>query len=288
MAGLKLLKNRLENVKSIQKITSAMKLVSSVKYNRFEKMVSVSRPYSMLLKQSLNDYLLNRNQAFVEPELIYSKRDVKSVLIIVYSSAKGLCGSFNVGMAKFLTEKINDFKSKGINVICFCIGKKLKQHLELLLPKSNIKYLDNVEKQLNIDNVGVFSKYIIRSFKRKMFDRVFVLYNKFNSVVNRELRFDMLLPFTENLPKKVGSITEFFEKVNDSFDRVMHSYLTACIYQSLVENLASEHSARMLAMDSANKNADDMIKALNLEYNKKRQSIITNELIEVISGAEAV
>lgn len=288
MAGLKLLKNRLENVKSIQKITSAMKLVSSVKYNRFEKMVGVSRPYSMLLKQSLNDYLLNRNQAFVEPELIYSKRDVKSVLIIVYSSAKGLCGSFNVGMAKFLTEKINDFKSKGINVICFCIGKKLKQHLELLLPKSNIKYLDNVEKQLNIDNVGVFSKYIIRSFKRKMFDRVFVLYNKFNSVVNRELRFDMLLPFTENLPKKVGSITEFFEKVNDSFDRVMHSYLTACIYQSLVENLASEHSARMLAMDSANKNADDMIKALNLEYNKKRQSIITNELIEVISGAEAV
>ena len=231
----------------------------------------------------------NKDQAFVEPEIIYTKREVKSVLIIVYSATKGLCGSFNVNLMKALREKILEFKSRGIEVTCFCIGRKLKAQLEQLLPKSQIKYLDNVEKQLNIENLSVFTRYLITRFKRRVYDRVFLLYHEFESVLKVNLKFKMLIPFTDSLPQKVDhAVTIFTEKENDVFDVIIHHYITSFLYQSLIENVTSEHAVRMMAMDSANKNADDMIKALNLEYNKKRQSIITNELIEVISGAEAV
>jgi len=291
MAGLKLLKMRLENVKSIQKITSAMKLVSSVKFKKLEKKVNDSKDYSVNLEQSLLSYIQNRNEAFFEPELLYSTRELKSVLILVYSAAKGLCGSYNMNMSKVLKEKILAFQKSGVKVSCFCIGRKFKPMLETLIPKDQIKYLDNVEKQISIDDVELLSRHLMKRFNDGTFDGVFLLYNEFISAVKNELKFHRLIPFTDSLvtnSKDEHQVTEFYGKQDAILKTVLKSYITAYLYRALVNSLASEHSTRMVAMDGAKKNADEMIKALNLEYNKKRQAMITNELIEVISGAEAV
>ena len=290
MAGLKLLKMRLENVKSIQKITSAMKLVSSVKFKKLEKKVLDAKDYPSNLEQSLLGYIQNRDEAFVEPELLYSNRKEKSVLILVYSAAKGLCGSYNMNMSKLLREKIIEFQKNNVNVSCFCIGRKFKPLLETFIPKQQIKYLDNVEKQVTIRDVATLSRYLVKKFDDGVFDGVYLLYNEFFSAVKNELKFKRLIPLFNSLPllQKEHKITEVYGKKDATLKMVIKNYITSCLYSALVNSLASEHSTRMVAMDAAKKNADEMIKALNLEYNKKRQSMITNELIEVISGAEAV
>ena len=277
MAGLKLLKMRLENVKSIQKITSAMKLVSSVKFKKLERKVNESKDYPLNLEQSLLGYIQNRDEAFIEPELLHSERKEKSVLILVYSAAKGLCGSYNMNMSKVLREKIIDFQKNDVKVSCFCIGRKLKPMLETFIPKQQIKYLDNVEKQVTLEDVSTLSRYLVKRFDDGTFDGVYLLYNEFFSAVKNELKFKRLIPLFNSLESDGNDhqITEVYGKKD-------------ALYSALVNSLASEHSTRMVAMDGAKKNADEMIKALNLEYNKKRQSMITNELIEVISGAEAV
>jgi len=160
-----------------------------------------------------------------------------------------------------------------------------------LIPKDQIKYLDNVEKQISIDDVELLSRHLMKRFNDGTFDGVFLLYNEFISAVKNELKFHRLIPFTDSLvtnSKDEHQVTEFYGKQDAILKTVLKSYITAYLYRALVNSLASEHSTRMVAMDGAKKNADEMIKALNLEYNKKRQAMITNELIEVISGAEAV
>lgn len=290
MAGLKLLKMRLENVKSIQKITSAMKLVSSVKFKKLERKVNESKDYPLNLEQSLLGYIQNRDEAFIEPELLHSERKEKSVLILVYSAAKGLCGSYNMNMSKVLREKIIDFQKNDVKVSCFCIGRKLKPMLETFIPKQQIKYLDNVEKQVTLEDVSTLSRYLVKRFDDGTFDGVYLLYNEFFSAVKNELKFKRLIPLFNSLESDGNDhqITEVYGKKDAVLKLVIKNYITSYLYSALVNSLASEHSTRMVAMDSAKKNADEMIKALNLEYNKKRQSMITNELIEVISGAEAV
>ena len=284
MASLKEIKSRIQSVKSTQKITSAMKMVSSAKLRKAQKTIENLFPYEQRLNGLLNNFLsAEDDNASVYAEI----REVKRVAIVVLSSNSSLCGSYNTNVAKKLNQTIDQYRSLGVeNVLIYPIGKKVA--------KAGRK--SGFEPQHNFDAMADKPSYIaaltladdiMRLFKNKDIDRVELIYHHFKSKSNQVLTEETFLPI-QLKPAEKGTVALDYivEPDRESImSELIPKVLRLKIYTALLDSNASEHAARTIAMQMATDNATDLLQELSLQYNKSRQQAITNELLDIIGGS---
>jgi F-type H+-transporting ATPase subunit gamma len=293
MANLKDLKNRIKSVKSTQKITKAMKMVAASKLRRARSKAEEAEPYASEMKNIVEKLVASLGNEPISIPLLSVKSTPKTHLIVVVASDRGLCGAFNSSIFKMVKKKIFDIESHGIHAKLLCVGKK---GYELLKPLYKNKIIDTIEgiskkKQLNYSDAEFISKKLLSLFANNEFDVCSIVYNKFKSAISQIPTFEQLIPVDRASEDNTATQDEIFEYEPDSeqiLSDLLPKNLSVQIFQSLLESSASEQGARMTAMDNASRSAGVMIKDLTLIYNRTRQAAITKELIEIISGAEAV
>jgi len=292
MPSLKQVKNRIKSVKSTQQITKAMKMVAASKLRRAQDSIIQMRPYSQKLSAILENVVSNLDESFSS---IYAEdRSPKKVLVVVLTSDRGLCGSFNSNALKEAVKHINENYS----------DQKSKQNLWILpLGKKGFEYFNKRKYQVVQDFVGMFhhpdfdhskeaSAYAMNGFKAGKFDRVDIIYNEFKNVATQILRTEQFLP----IAKVNNEETEGFAKadyilepsVEYIIEELIPQSLNIQFFKAILESNASEHGARMTAMDKATDNAGELLKDLTLMYNRTRQAAITKEILEIVGGAEAL
>ena len=296
MANLKDLRNRISSVKSTQKITSAMKMVAAAKLRRAQEQVESARPYAEKMQRIISSIADNVTSPEIFPPILMGREKDNTHLIIVASSDRGLCGGFNTNIIKAAKELMNNLENKGKKVKFLCVGKKGKEQITRFYKDKMI----NVEtgfSQAKIDfsEISDFTKKITEMFDKEEFDSCTFIYAKFRSAIQQNIIKQKLIPFTkvdsqekESVTDKEKEVYDFEPQEGEILPSLIPANITTQIFHGLLENYASEQGARMTAMDSATRNASDMIDDLTLFYNRTRQAVITKELIEIISGAEAV
>ena len=286
MANLKDIRNQIKSVKSIQKVTKAMKMVAAAKMRRAQENMEKARPYTSKLNNILNSLIPEIDRSIL-PEL-ESRAAIDHKLFVVITSDRGLAGAFNSNVIKMAQKAIDKFgKDKSVLI---CIGKKSLSHFKIR--KYNIieDYID-FWSELGFEHAISIGEKIISHFISGEADEVQVIYNKFINVGKQEVQHEKFLPLTYDSQDESSSMMtdRIYEPSKESVVKVMvPKYLNTQIWQYLLESFASEQAARMLAMENATTNAEDMIKNLSLKYNKARQSAITTEMLEIVSGAEAL
>ncbi|MAV82349.1 MAG: F0F1 ATP synthase subunit gamma [Pelagibacteraceae bacterium] len=292
MPNLKDLKTRISSVKSTRKITSAMKMVAASKLRRAQELAESSRVYSDSLGFILSSLAGGSKENSDLPEILVGRKNTKTSLLIVNSSDRGLCGGFNSNLFRKSIKWIAEKKSKGIEVKILAIGKKAISYfnridIEIL---GTFDDLNNNERQLEVSE-QVKNK-ITELFESNSVDEIFILYNKFVSAIAQEPTYKSLIPLEtsdEKNNEEPSNISfEFEPDKNELLEYLIPRNFLTQVYGSILESSAAEHAARMTSMDNATRNAGDMIDRLTMTYNRTRQAVITKELIEIISGAEAV
>jgi len=286
VANLKDIRNQIKSVKSIQKVTKAMKMVAAAKMRRAQENMEKARPYTSKLNNMLNT-LIPEIERSILPEL-ENRGEINHKLFVVITADRGLAGAFNSNVIKMAQKAIDKFgKDKSVLI---CIGKKSLSHFKIR--KYNIieDYID-FWSELGFQHAISMGEKIISHFISGEADEVQVIYNKFINVGKQEVQHEKFLPLTYDSQDESSSMMtdRIYEPSKESVVKVMvPKYLNTQIWQYLLESFASEQAARMLAMENATTNAEDMIKDLSLKFNKARQSAITTEMLEIVSGAEAL
>ena len=282
MANLKDIRNRIKSVKSIQKVTKAMKMVAAAKMRRAQERMEEARPYAKRLAEVINHLLPDVDRNFLP---LLDIREIKRVGYVVVSSDRGLAGSFNTSVLKTAQAEIEIIGKKNVDV--FCIGKKAKDHFK----RRNYNIIEShVEfwNELKFGNALAIGTGIITHFTQKYVDEIHVVYNEFVNVASQHVVSERLLPLVFESDKK-PIIDRLYEPNKDDLVKsLIPRHLNIQMWKYLLESYASEQAARMLAMENATGNAEDMIKELTLEFNKARQAAITKEMLEIVSGAEAL
>jgi F-type H+-transporting ATPase subunit gamma len=294
MPSLDDLKKRIGSVKSTQKITKAMKMVAAAKLRRAQESAESSRPYS----DTMNDVIGSISKKVVSTSsgrnLLTGTGDDQVQLLILFTSERGLCGGFNSSITKKMREKIEDLKKLSKTVKIICIGKK---GYDILKRKYNDLIIDVIDmkaiKSVSYQDAKDISQKIIKMYFDNEFDTCSIFYNKFKSVIDQIPTDQKILPIEteENNDidlKSSTSMLDFEPGETEILEELLPLNFAVQIFKALLESAASEQGARMSAMDNASRNASDMIDKLTLFYNRSRQAVITKELIEIISGAEAV
>ena len=293
MPNLKDLKTRIASVKSTRKITSAMKMVAASKLRRAQELAESSRVYSESLGFILSSLAGGSKDNSDLPEILVGRQNPKVALLVINSSDRGLCGGFNSSLFRSAVNWIKEKKSQGIEVKLMPIGKKASAFYK----RSDIEVLENFEDlNTNDRQIEVSEKVknkITDLFDSKSIDEVFILYNKFISAIAQEPTYKSLIPLEQptsdvNVSEENNSSFEFEPDKNELLEYLIPRNFLTQVYGSILESSAAEHAARMTSMDNATRNAGDMIEGLTMTYNRTRQAVITKELIEIISGAEAV
>ena len=292
MANLKEVRNRITSVNSTRQITSAMKMVSASKLRRAQNAILKMRPYASKLREILG----NLSQSVEAANLsVYSQqREVRSVLLIVIASNRGLCGAFNSNIIKTAVRQINEVypeQNKNGKLSVLCIGRKVSEYFT----KRGYQIYDadnRITESLTFENTVPISERVLKSFSDKEFDKVEIIYNQFRNaayqVIVTEPYLPVIPPEKTEIQKQVD-IDYIFEPDKETIVlEVIPKTLKIQFYKALLDSVASEHGARMTAMHKATDNATEMIKDLKLVYNKARQAAITKEIIEIVSGAEAL
>ena len=293
MPNLKELKNRISSVKSTRKITSAMKMVAASKLRRAQELAESSRVYADSLSFILSSLAGNTKNSTDLPEILTGRENSKISLLIINSSDRGLCGGFNSNLFRNAKKWISDQQGQGKSVKIMTVGKKAssfykKTDLDIV---ASFEDLNSNDRQLQVSEE--IKNKIMELFENNEIDEVSILFNKFVSAISQEPTYQSLIPLSneetsEDESEANNAIFEFEPDKNELLEYLVpRSFLTQ-IYRSVLESSASEHAARMTSMDNATRNAGDMIDRLTLTYNRTRQAFITKELIEIISGAEAV
>jgi F-type H+-transporting ATPase subunit gamma len=282
MANLKDIRNRIKSVKSIQKVTKAMKMVAVAKMRRAQERMEEARPYTKRLAEVINHLLPDVDRNFLP---LLDIREIKRVGYVVVSSDRGLAGSFNTSVLKTAQAEIEIIGKKNVDV--FCIGKKARDHFK----RRNYNIIEShVEfwNELKFGNALAIGTGIITHFTQKYVDEIHVVYNEFVNVASQHVVSERLLPLVFESDKK-PIIDRLYEPNKDDLVKsLIPRHLNIQMWKYLLESYASEQAARMLAMENATGNAEDMIKELTLEFNKARQAAITKEMLEIVSGAEAL
>lgn len=291
MPSLKEVRTRIDSVKSTQQITSAMKMVSASKLRRAQNAILKLRPYA----SKLNEILQNLSTSIENSdENVYSQfRPEEKILIISVSSNRGLCGAFNANIVKEVNKRIESKYSrqneKG-NVFMYCIGKKVVDYFTTKgynVDKTNIAIFDN----LSFENVAPMAEQLMQDFASKKYDKIEIVYNQFKNAAAQQLITEQYLPIQPKEEEEVASLAAdyIFEPNKEDIVREMiPKSLKIQLYKALLDSYASEHGARMTAMHKATDNAEELLKDLKLKYNKARQATITNEILEIVGGAEAL
>lgn len=284
MANLKDIRNRIKSVKSIQQVTKAMKMVAAAKMRKAQERMEQARPYTHKLRDVIQSLLPDVDRSLLP---LLEIRDVKRYAYVVVTSDRGLAGSFNTNLIKQAQHAIDALGKE--NVDLFCIGKKGRDHFRYhgyTIIEEHIDFWSTMD----FNHAVKLGNGIVSHFIDGNVDEIRVLYNKFKNVAVQEITIDKLLPL--QYEKNDGTPTGGERLYEPSRDEIVKSlvprHVNVQIWQYLLESYASEQAARMVAMENATSNASDMIKALQLEFNKARQASITTEMLEIVSGAEAL
>ena len=290
MPSLKDLKNRIGSVKSTQKITSAMKMVAAAKLRKAQDQALASRPYTSLMDNIVSKISSKTSSNAIE--LLSGKPDNKTHLLVVFSADRGLCGGFNGSITRAVRSEVKKLQQDGINVKLLMVGKKSADSLNRDYGNLFIERIDGKSAKPNFTDSEILAKKIIDLFEDGEFGVCKVIFNKFVSAITQEVTFKSLIPADvkpiETDGDENGSIYEFEPSEEEILNDLLPRNLATQLFSSQIESTASELAARMTAMDNATRNAGEMIDKLTLQYNRTRQAVITSELIEIISGAEAL
>ena len=289
MPSLKDLKNRISSVKSTQKITSAMKMVAAAKLRRAQDQALASRPYTSLMDKIVSK--ISSKATGTSIDLLTGKPENKTQLLVVFSADRGLCGGFNGSITRSVKKEINDLQQNGVNVKLLMVGKKSADSLNREYGNLFIDKNEGKSAKPNYADAEVLATKIINLFENGEFGVCRVIYNKFVSAIAQEVTFKSLIPAEIQIneeDKDTSSIYDFEPSEEEILTDLLPRNLATQLFSSQIESTASELAARMTAMDNATRNAGEMIDKLTLQYNRTRQAVITSELIEIISGAEAL
>ncbi|MCT7515159.1 ATP synthase F1 subunit gamma [Aliarcobacter cryaerophilus] len=293
MANLKEIKIKINSVKNTQKTTKAMKLVSSAKLTRTRQLSEQSRSYANKINEVLSDIATrvskvqddgNIGRAFIQ------NSTPKTVDIVFVTADKGLCGGFNVATIKTVSKLINEYEAKGAKVRLRAAGKKGVEFFSFQGATLEQKAVE-LSSAPTYEKASNYIKLAVEDFKNELTDKVIIVYNGFLNMLTQEIRVKEILPVS--LEKvEISETTSMLNIEPDDDDEVLKEltdkYIDFNMYYALIDSLAAEHSARMQAMEAASKNAKEKVNSLTIEYNKARQAAITTELIEIISGVEAL
>ena len=284
MANLKEIRNRIVSVSSTMQITSAMKMVSAAKLKKAQDAINSMRPYA----SKLNNLVQNLSST-LEPDMnspFVSVREKNSILLVAITSNRGLCGAFNSTVIKKTSQLVEEFSDKKVSLIT--IGKKGS---EVLGKKEKIiSTHDYIFDDLNYEKADEISKEIMDSFKKELYDEVILVYNRFKNAATQIVETETFLPIEENLDEKSLKSPDYIFEPNQSkiVNELLPKALSIKFFKALRDSFASEHGARMTAMHKATDNATELRDQLKLTYNKARQAAITNEILEIVGGAEAL
>ena len=289
MPSLKDLKNRISSVKSTQKITSAMKMVAAAKLRRAQDQALASRPYTSLMDKIVSK--ISSKATGTSIDLLTGKPENKTQLLVVFSADRGLCGGFNGSITRSVKKEINDLQKNNVNVKLLMVGKKSADSLNREYGNLFIDKIEGKSAKPIYADAEVLATKIIHLFENGDFGVCRVIYNKFVSAIAQEVTFKSLIPAEVQIneeDKDTASIYDFEPSEEEILTDLLPRNLATQLFSSQIESTASELAARMTAMDNATRNAGEMIDKLTLQYNRTRQAVITSELIEIISGAEAL
>ena len=282
MANLKEIRNRISSVSSTMQITSAMKMVSAAKLKKAQDAITAMRPYS----DKLTQMLVNLSSSVDFENVYLSPRKVKNKLIVCVTSIRGLCGAFNSNVIKKCTEIAN---SSDESVSFLCIGKK---GADILSKNYNVVQTNNeIFDDLTFENISAIAEKLMSMFLNKEFDSVQIVYNKFKNAATQIVIQEQYLPIENNgseNDQKESSDYIFEPSQVEIISELIPKSLKTQLYKSIRDSYASEHGARMTAMHKATDNATELRDQLKLTYNKARQAAITNEILEIVGGAEAL
>jgi len=291
MPSLKDLKNRIGSVKSTQKITSAMKMVAAAKLRKAQEQAIASRPYCSSMEKivsSLASKLIDN-----APELLKGKKDIKKQLLVVFSADRGLCGGFNGSISRAVKLEVKKSKDLGIETKLLFVGRKSADTLKKDFQQHIVEIVTgNSTNPIYSDSLSISSK-IVDLYQRDEFGSCKIIFNKFVSAITQEVTLKSLIPIETNNEdashnNQVSSVYEYEPSEEVILEELLNKNIATQLFSAQMESTASELAARMTAMDNATRNAGDLIDRLTLQYNRTRQAFITKELIEIISGAEAL
>ena len=288
MAGAKEIRNKIGSVKNTQKITSAMEMVAASKMRRAQERMSASRPYAETMRKVIG-HIAQGNLEYKHPYLM--EREVKRVGYIVVSTDRGLCGGLNINLFKAALNDMKQWSAKGAKVDLALIGSKASNFFERHGAKVKA-HVSGLGDNPSVNDLIGSVKVMLKAYDNGEIDKLYLVYNKFVNTMVQQPKVDQLLPLpvTEDskLAKKHHWDYLYEPDPKQLLDTLLIRYVESQVYQGVVENLASEQAARMVAMQAATDNAGNLINDLQLVYNKARQASITQELTEIVSGAAAV
>jgi F-type H+-transporting ATPase subunit gamma len=293
MASLKDLRNRIRSVRSTQKITSAMKMVAASRLRRAQEQAEAARPYAQRMERMLASLAQNLRGMANAPPLLAGTGQERVHLLVVAGSDRGLAGGFNATILREARRTIREQVAAGKEVKLLTVGRKTRDSLRRDYSRLIVESMTDLGRpRLTFETAQDVALRITTRFATGEFDQVTIVYNRFRSAMTQVVTKQGLIPFAMQQgvtpPDTGGGIYEFEPEEEEILKDLLPRALAVQLYTALLENAASEQGARMTAMDNATRNAGEMINKLNMTYNRTRQASITKELIEIISGAEAL
>jgi F-type H+-transporting ATPase subunit gamma len=293
MASLKALKIRIGSVKSTQKITKALNMVAASKLRRAQQNAVAARPYSTRMTEVVSSLAAKITPGPQSPKLLVGTGRDDTHLIVVITSDRGLAGAFNTNIVRAARRKADDLIAEGKTVLFYIVGRKGRPMLQRLYPKSIIAQYDTTEmKNLGYSNAQAVAKDLIDRYTTDGIDVVHLAYANFRSTLVQEPTVDQIIPVPPLEAETKGPVSlaavEYEPEEEDILNDLIPRNVAVQVYRALLENQAGFYGSQMTAMDNATRNAGDMINRLTIQYNRTRQAAITTELVEIISGAEAL
>ncbi len=292
MPNLKDLKTRINSVSSTQKITSAMKMVAAAKLRRAQEAAESGRPYAARMRSVIASLAAKADKASASP-LLVGREVVKTHLLVIISADKGLCGGFNGSVARLARQQMTRLQGEGKKVQVYVVGRKAADNLGSEIADKTFARIEGVQGGvIQYASAADISAKIIAGFEEGSFDSVSMIYNQFVNAITQKVTHSSLIPAevdaSDDASDAQASFYDYEPEEAEILGALLPQNLSTQIFSALLESSAAELAARMTAMDNATRNAGDMIDRLTLVYNRTRQANITKELIEIISGAEAL
>jgi len=282
MANLKDIRDRIKSVKSIQKVTKAMKMVAAAKMRKAQERMEQARPYTNSLSEIIENLLLDIDR---ENLSLLDIREIKRKSYVIVCADRGLAGAFNTNLLKIAQREIDEFGKDNVDI--FCIGKKARDHFTYRnynVIESHIDFWADME----FENAIMIGRSIIDHFTSGVVDEIHVVYNFFVNIAQQEVKSEVLLPLSYDTNESISPDRLYEPSKEKLVETLIPRHLNVQMWKYLLESYASEQAARMLSMENATSNAQDMIKDLTLQFNKARQAAITTEMLEIVGGAEAL
>jgi len=285
MATLRTIRRRIASVKKTQQITRAMQMVAAAKFRKAQQAILLARPYAYKMREVISS-LASRAELDLHPLL--ARRPGKQTEIVVVTSDRGLCGGFNSNILRTASRLIEQMRGEGKKVDLTLIGRKARDYFRRRRVEPRASHID-IFDEVTYHTASLIVDEIIDLFSEGETDELYFIYNEFKSAIQQDVVMERVLPF-EPMATVEGPVIDYLYEPSEAvvLDDLLEMHVKVQVYRILLESSASEHAARMTAMDAATNNADDMIAFLTLRYNKARQEAITKELIDIVGGAEAL